>query len=102
MKNVDALEQHESVGDALDTLARLGEPVVVRRAGEPVAVLISVSDFRERFLGEIPQLQVVPPRPEPQPEVQNGNGKGSQMHGEAAALEVLREFRALGGLDEEE
>ena len=49
MRTTNALDVRRSLGKVLSSLERSGEPILVERAGEPVAVLISIDDFRERF-----------------------------------------------------
>ena len=49
MQTTNALEVRRSLGKVLRRLSRGGEPIVVERNGKPAAILISVSDFRERF-----------------------------------------------------
>lgn len=50
MKRVNALELRQSLGGVVDRLLRTGEPVLLERGRKPVAVLISLQDFRERFV----------------------------------------------------
>jgi len=49
MDRTNALEVRRSLGKVLRRLSRGGKPIVVERNGQPAAVLISLSDFRERF-----------------------------------------------------
>jgi len=46
MKTVSALEVRRSLGRILDEAAA-GEQIVIERAGQPIAALIPMSDFRE-------------------------------------------------------
>lgn len=50
MRRVNALEMRQSLGRVLDGLQRDGEPVLLERGRKPAAVLISLKDFRERFV----------------------------------------------------
>lgn len=50
MKRVNALALRQSLGKVVDTLERTGEPVLLERGRRPVAVLISLRDFHERFV----------------------------------------------------
>ena len=50
MDIVNALELRQSLGKVLDRLARGGAPVLVCRRRAPVAALISLEDYRERFV----------------------------------------------------
>jgi prevent-host-death family protein len=49
MQTTNALEVRRSLGKVLLRLSRGGEPIIVERNGVPAAVLVSISDFRERF-----------------------------------------------------
>lgn len=49
MKEVTALELRQSLGKVLELLERDGEPVLLHKRGRPVAAIISLRDFRERF-----------------------------------------------------
>lgn len=50
MDTTNALEVRRSLGKVLRRLALGGKPIVVERNGQPAAMLISLSDFRERFV----------------------------------------------------
>lgn len=50
MKSVDALSLRQSLGKVLAALEQDGSPVLVQRRRKPAAVLISMKDFRERFV----------------------------------------------------
>lgn len=50
MKRVNALELRQSLGKVVSALERNGEPVILEKGRRPVAVLISLKDFRERFV----------------------------------------------------
>jgi PHD/YefM family antitoxin component YafN of YafNO toxin-antitoxin module len=49
MKKVNALELRQSLGKVVAGLDRTGEPILLEKGRKPVAVLISLRDFRERF-----------------------------------------------------
>ena len=49
MKLVNALQLRQSLGRVLRQLERQGTPVLVARGRTPVAALISLKDYRERF-----------------------------------------------------
>ena len=51
METVNALELRGALGKALDQLERGGGPILVRRRRTPAAALVSLKDYRERFLG---------------------------------------------------
>lgn len=49
MRTTNALAVRRTLGKVLTQLERGGEPVVVERAGRPVAVLVPIEAYRERF-----------------------------------------------------
>lgn len=49
MKKVNALELRQSLGKVISAMERTGEPILVEKSRRPVAVLISLRDFQERF-----------------------------------------------------
>ena len=52
MKEITAVELRQSVKRVVSALAENGEPILLKVGDEPVAVLISLRDFRERFVLE--------------------------------------------------
>lgn len=50
MKRVNALELRQSLGKVVAALQRNGEPIILEKRRRPVAVLISLRDFQERFV----------------------------------------------------
>ena len=50
MKTVNALELRQSLGKVLDQLERNGAPILVCRGRTPAAALVSLKDYRERFV----------------------------------------------------
>jgi prevent-host-death family protein len=50
MKKVTALALRQSLGKVVAALQRTGEPVLLQKGRRPVAVLISLRDFQERFV----------------------------------------------------
>ena len=52
MKTVNALELRQSLGKVLDQLERDGAPIVVCRRRTPAAALVSLKDYRERFVDQ--------------------------------------------------
>ncbi len=50
MKTVNALELRQSLGKVLDRLERGDGPIVVHRRRRPAAALVSLKDYRERFV----------------------------------------------------
>jgi PHD/YefM family antitoxin component YafN of YafNO toxin-antitoxin module len=47
---VNALQVRQSLGAILKKLASSGEPIVIEKNRTPVAVLISLEAFKERFI----------------------------------------------------
>ena len=47
---VNALQLRQSLGKILDRLKQEDEPILIEKGREPVAVLISLRMFRERFV----------------------------------------------------
>ncbi len=50
METVNALQLRQSLGTVLDQLERNGAPIMVCRRRTPVAALVSLKDYRERFV----------------------------------------------------
>ena len=50
MKRVTALQLRQSLGKVVATLQRTGEPILLEKGRRPVAVLVSLKDFQERFV----------------------------------------------------
>lgn len=50
METVSALELRRSRGEVLDQLEHGGEPIVVSRRRTAAAALVSLRDYRERFV----------------------------------------------------
>lgn len=50
MRKTNALQMRRAFGKVLRDLERTGEPVLVEKNREPAAVLITLRDFRERFV----------------------------------------------------
>lgn len=53
MKKTNALQMRRSLGKVLSGLERGGEPVLVERNRQPVAVLIAFDDYQERFVDKV-------------------------------------------------
>ena len=86
MKTVNALVIRNRLGEVLDELARTGEPVLVSKGREPRAVLVTVEDFRRRFVDKLAQeerlrlLEAI-------------GAQGEERVGTHSSLEVLRSLR---------
>ncbi len=50
MRTVNALELRQCLGKVLDHLERHGDPILVCRRRTPAAALVSLKDYRERFV----------------------------------------------------
>lgn len=50
MNKVNALELRQSMGKVIDQIIKTGEPVLLEKSRQPVAVLISIRDYEERFV----------------------------------------------------
>ena len=50
MEKITALQIRQSFGKVLKKLLKEGEPIVVEKGRQPVAVLISLKTFQERFI----------------------------------------------------
>jgi prevent-host-death family protein len=50
MISINALELRNHLGDLLDSLAATGEPLIVTRARKPTAAIITIEQFKRRFL----------------------------------------------------
>lgn len=50
MRKTNALEMRRNLGKVLRDLERHGEPVLVEKNREPAAVVITLRDYRERFV----------------------------------------------------
>lgn len=50
MQKTNALNLRQSLGSILKKLAKTGEPILIERNREPAAVLISLEDYKTRFV----------------------------------------------------
>jgi hypothetical protein len=50
MKEINAVQLRQSLGRLAATLKRTGEPILLKVGREAVGVIITVKDFRERFV----------------------------------------------------
>ena len=58
MKTVNALAVRKSLGAVLDQLEKGGEPVIVTRDRKPVAALVSIETFNQRFVDFLSQDKI--------------------------------------------
>src|SRR4029077_2797558 len=57
VRSVNALTLRQSLGRVLRQLERAGEPIMVERAKQPAAVLISLQGSQQRFVGRAAEPQ---------------------------------------------
>ena len=50
METVNALELRQSLGRVLQRLKRTGQPILLEKDRKPAAVIISLEDYRKRFV----------------------------------------------------
>jgi PHD/YefM family antitoxin component YafN of YafNO toxin-antitoxin module len=57
MRKTNALKLRQSLGSIIDQLKKHGEPILVEKGREPVAVLISIQDYKKRFVDVAADIQ---------------------------------------------
>jgi prevent-host-death family protein len=50
MKKTNALAMRQNLGNLLNHLKKTGEPILIEKNREPAAVLISLDDYKKRFV----------------------------------------------------
>lgn len=50
METVNALQLRQSLGRVLKRLAKTGQPILLEKDRKPAAVIISLEDYRTRFV----------------------------------------------------
>lgn len=50
MHTANALQMRQNLGAVIAELQKTGEPILIERGRSPVAVLISLADYRKRFV----------------------------------------------------
>ena len=50
MESVNALQLRQSLGRILKQLAKTGQPILLQKDRKPAAVIISLHDYRTRFV----------------------------------------------------
>lgn len=50
MKKTNALKLRQSLGSVLTLLQKTGEPILVEKGSKPAAVLITLEDYKKRFV----------------------------------------------------
>ncbi len=89
MKRVNALALRQSLGKVVASLPRTGEPILLEKGRKPVAVLISLGDFEERFA----EKAVTEARERILEEIDRLARRSTDP---TPAVEVLRELRGRG------
>ncbi len=84
MHKVNALKVRQSFGSILKLLKKKDEPILIEKGREPVAVLISLRDFQERFVDYREKQK--------RDEILN-LARQSTTQSQEDSLEVLRELR---------
>lgn len=52
MRKTNALQLRQSMGKIVKQLLRTGEPILIEKGRQPVAVIISLRDYQERFVDQ--------------------------------------------------
>jgi prevent-host-death family protein len=50
MKSVNALKLRQQLGSVIRSLQETGNPILIERNSKPAAVLISIEDYKKRFV----------------------------------------------------
>jgi PHD/YefM family antitoxin component YafN of YafNO toxin-antitoxin module len=88
MKKTNALALRQSLGSIIDQLRKHGEPILVEKGRQPVAVLISLEDYKKRFVDVVADIQ----RRELVDKIRKANIK---LPPGKSSLEIVREIRSL-------
>ena len=89
MKTVNALQLRQSLGKVITSLTRNGQPILVEKGRKPVAVLISLKDFQERFV----EKEALREREEILADI---DALAMRSVDETPAVKILREIRGDG------
>jgi PHD/YefM family antitoxin component YafN of YafNO toxin-antitoxin module len=87
MKKTNALALRQSLGSIIDQLCKHGEPILVEKGRKPVAVLISLEDYKKRFVDVAADIQ----RRELVEKIRKANIK---LPPGKSSLEIVREIRS--------
>lgn len=86
METVNALQLRQSLGRVLERLKRTGRPILLEKDRKPAAVIISLEDYRKRFVDiEADQIRAEMVERIKQAELRTPHGTTS--------LDMLREAR---------
>ena len=53
MKKTNALELRQNMGKIVKELQATGEPILIEKGREPVAVMITLEDYQKRFVDRV-------------------------------------------------
>jgi PHD/YefM family antitoxin component YafN of YafNO toxin-antitoxin module len=87
MKKTNALALRQSLGSIINQLRKHGEPILVEKGRQPVAVLISLEDYKKRFVDIAADIQ----RRELVRKIRMANIK---LPPHKSSLEIVREIRS--------
>ncbi|MBM4265601.1 MAG: type II toxin-antitoxin system Phd/YefM family antitoxin [Deltaproteobacteria bacterium] len=86
METVNALQLRQSLGRVLQRLKRTGRPILLEKDRKPAAVIISLEDYRKRFVDvEVDRLRVEM--------VERIKGAEIELPRGLSSLDLLRELR---------
>jgi prevent-host-death family protein len=87
MIKTNALALRQNLGSIIDQLQKNGEPILVEKGRQPVAVLISLEDYKKRFVDVIADIE----RRELVKKIRAANIK---LPAQKSSLEIVREIRS--------
>ncbi len=87
MIKTNALALRQNLGSVIDQLQKNGEPILVEKGRQPVAVLISLEDYKKRFVDVIADIE----RRELVNRIRAANIK---LPAKKSSLEIVREIRS--------
>ena len=83
----NALALRQNLGSVIDQLQKNGEPILVEKGRQPVAVLISIEDYKKRFVDVIADIE----RRELVNRIRAAN---INLPAKKSSLEIVREIRS--------
>lgn len=86
MEKVNALELRQSLGRVLQRLQRNGRPILLEKDRKPAAVIISLDDYRKRFV----DVEADERRREMVERIKHA---GLKLPNGASSIDLLREVR---------
>lgn len=89
MKRINAVQLRQSLAKLVSALQKSGEPILLERGRKPVAAIISLRDYRERFVEKAAS--------EDRDRVLEAIDKLARRSADPSpAIEILREMRGDG------